>query len=636
MALPDQPAVKVLTRRDPEPAGEHCPNGGAAIRAGSDRNGDGVLDDGEVEHTDYVCNGPTAVLIRKDPIDPEVGCPTGGTAVQTGIDVNGDGILEDPEITQTMRLCSPAELWEGDFAATDWADPRKVAALQGVHVVAGALAIIVDAPVSLPALEVVTGDLHVQTGLSGVELPALRVVDGNASIVATADVAAALPALERIGGDLFVNGNSGTSQPVDAPGLRDVAGSVRLGQASTALTLPGLRTIGGDLAVNGPLTTLRLDGLRSVAGAIRLASRSSLRFALPSLQTIGGDLATLTGFVTEVALPAVSQIGGSVVLEGHDLTSISIPSAHTIGGDLLIAQVQTLTTLELGTTEIGGTLFINSAFALATLAMPQLVRVHGGGELTQASEISETNLEVLDFASLREIDRLVVRRCPKLAEVRLPALTTVSDLEISSDDLSGQTAPTRISAPALASIERLIISGVGALDLGGLTSVTGTLQVSHGSLADLSGLRNLASAHVLRIWQIDQLQDLRSLVSLRAVGSLQIVTDPAITSLAGLEPLTELPIALELDGDLRLTDLAALRNVTQIGAFQTEGDPALRDLAFPSLTAITGNLTITGMASLQDLSGLGAVRSVAGDLTFLVNAQLSDDEIAAFRHQVGR
>jgi hypothetical protein len=36
-----------------------------------------------------------------------------------------------------------------------------------------------------------------------------------------------------------------------------------------------------------------------------------------------------------------------------------------------------------------------------------------------------------------------------------------------------------------------------------------------------------------------------------------------------------------------------------------------------------------------DLSGLRAMRSVGGDVTFLNNA-LSDDQVAAFLHQIGR
>src|SRR5689334_228884 len=108
---PPQPAL--LSRSDREPAGANCTYGGTALRAGLDRNADGILEDNEVEHTDYVCDVSTTVLVRKDPFAPLLECPAGGVAVQTGIDDNRDGILQDAEIDQTTRVCNSLDLWDG-------------------------------------------------------------------------------------------------------------------------------------------------------------------------------------------------------------------------------------------------------------------------------------------------------------------------------------------------------------------------------------------------------------------------------------------------------------------------------------------------------------------------------------------
>lgn len=43
-----------------EAAGANCANGGKKITTGLDDNGDGVLDAGEIDHTEYVCNGNDA------------------------------------------------------------------------------------------------------------------------------------------------------------------------------------------------------------------------------------------------------------------------------------------------------------------------------------------------------------------------------------------------------------------------------------------------------------------------------------------------------------------------------------------------------------------------------------------------
>jgi hypothetical protein len=67
--LPSEPPI--LVRRDPEPAGKNCPNGGTAIRTGLDRNRDGVLGDDEIESTTYACDHSTVPQIRRDPVTPE-------------------------------------------------------------------------------------------------------------------------------------------------------------------------------------------------------------------------------------------------------------------------------------------------------------------------------------------------------------------------------------------------------------------------------------------------------------------------------------------------------------------------------------------------------------------------------------
>lgn len=633
----DRPAGKALTRRDPEPAGSRCANGGTAISVGSDRNGDGVLEDDEIEHTDYVCDAATRVLIRKDPIAPEPGCPTGGIAVQTGVDSNGDGILQDAEIQQTTRLCSPAELWEGDFTAGDWADPRKVAALQGVRVVAGTLVIDVDAPVSLPMLVLVTRDLHVRTDASPVELPALIAVDGNVSIDTAGDIAPSLALLERVGGELFVAGSGGASGLIDAPALREVARSVRIGAlARSEVSVPGLRAIGGDLEVSGGLTALRLDGLHSITGGIELHPDGPFGLDLPSLETIGGALVAESEFVTELILAGLEQLGGDLRIEAHALTRVSIPTAHRIGGDLLIRQVPSLVTLELGTTDVAGAMLLRSARALATLSVPRLARVLGDNEFSHGIEVSNTSIVVLDFPALREVHDLRLELNSKLEEVRLPVLTSAKNLKFAPDEIGFPNALAKIVAPEITHLDNLIAYSVRGLELGKLTSVTDTVAIVDGSLSELSGLHSLTSTRVLRIWKIDQLKDLRSLASIREVGAVQVLSSPMFTSLDGLETLTDLPVALELDLNPALASLAALRNVTRIGFLKVEGDAALRDLALPNLTTIDLGLWIITMPSLQDLSGLGAVRSVGGEIMLLENDNLSDQEIQAFLHQIGR
>src|ERR1044071_6304571 len=204
-APPPTKEPSLLVRRDLEPAGKNCPYGGTAIRSGLDRNGDGVLGDDEVQNTTYACNPATSVLVRRDPIAPSLDCPDGGVAVQTGIDDNGDNVLEDAEIDQTTRSCNSLELWNGDFLASHWADPVKVAALQGARVVTGSLEISSTTPVTLPLLEQVGGDLSATS--PSIALPALHQVGGKVEIW-SAVIATPFTALQRVGGTLFIASSS--------------------------------------------------------------------------------------------------------------------------------------------------------------------------------------------------------------------------------------------------------------------------------------------------------------------------------------------------------------------------------------------------------------------------------------------
>ncbi|HEY0986092.1 MAG TPA: hypothetical protein VGD80_03535, partial [Kofleriaceae bacterium] len=80
----DPGEAKLITRQDPEPAGKNCPLGGTVVRAGRDRNGNGALEDAEVEHTDYICDVSTTLLVRRDALPASLDCPKGGEAVQSG------------------------------------------------------------------------------------------------------------------------------------------------------------------------------------------------------------------------------------------------------------------------------------------------------------------------------------------------------------------------------------------------------------------------------------------------------------------------------------------------------------------------------------------------------------------------
>ena len=112
---PSTSASSALTRTKAEAAGIHCAEGGTGVDVGSDIDGNGVLSDGEVTSTLYVCNAPGSngadgqgSLVRMQAEPAGANCPQGGTKVLARKGRNENGGLEDPEVTSSAYVCSPA------------------------------------------------------------------------------------------------------------------------------------------------------------------------------------------------------------------------------------------------------------------------------------------------------------------------------------------------------------------------------------------------------------------------------------------------------------------------------------------------------------------------------------------------
>ena len=109
----------VAVRSKPLPAGDaDCPNGGILVESGIDENGNGLLDDNEVDKTEKVCNGQDGAdgsdgsngldaLVSTSTINTgDTTCPNGGILVETGIDSNRNGSLDNDEVSKSEKLCN--------------------------------------------------------------------------------------------------------------------------------------------------------------------------------------------------------------------------------------------------------------------------------------------------------------------------------------------------------------------------------------------------------------------------------------------------------------------------------------------------------------------------------------------------
>ena len=92
--------------------GEDCPNGGVLVTNGYDLDGNGTLEETEIAGSTVVCNGTNGSnglnsLIRTERILESEVCSLGGFLIESGIDTNGNGILDDMEVngSATNYVC---------------------------------------------------------------------------------------------------------------------------------------------------------------------------------------------------------------------------------------------------------------------------------------------------------------------------------------------------------------------------------------------------------------------------------------------------------------------------------------------------------------------------------------------------
>ena len=91
-----------------EPQGSNCATGGHKVVSGLDVNSDGILQEGEITATKYVCNGVAGSNSLISFISESAGsnCTTGGYKLNSGVDLNKNNILDASEITSSQYICN--------------------------------------------------------------------------------------------------------------------------------------------------------------------------------------------------------------------------------------------------------------------------------------------------------------------------------------------------------------------------------------------------------------------------------------------------------------------------------------------------------------------------------------------------
>lgn len=188
---------------------------------------------------------------------------------------------------------------------------------------------------------------------------------------------------------------------------------------------------------------------------------------------------------------------------------------------------------------------------------------------------------------------------------------------------------------------RLLIGGNDIVDLTPLSDLTSVESITIGftdALTSLDGLDALTNVvWDVNIYHNNALTNINGLAALNSVGgTIEISENDALTNVNGLASLTSV-VALNIYGNDVLTDvdgLAALTNTS--GSMDIELNRALKDLdGLASLTSVGRNLSIWKNDSLTNIYGLAGLTSVSQSLSIRENNALANLGGLAALEQVG-
>ena len=177
------------------------------------------------------------------------------------------------------------------------------------------------------------------------------------------------------------------------------------------------------------------------------------------------------------------------------------------------------------------------------------------------------------------------------------------------------------------------------------TEIEGYLYVSGNDITDLSGLAQLKSAGIVKIFINESLASLNGLDNLETVTALVITDNPVLVDISALSNLTTITGSdlftvqnLSIENNAMLANLNGLEGITQIPgtvhsdvyfpeALSVQANPKLQNLSgLDNLEVCEGDLVIRFNDALENLKGLENLRKVEGLMSLGMNLSLSNLE----------
>lgn len=594
------PAPKVVTRTDPASTAE-CPYGGSIVSSGLDDNDSGALDDAEIRNRTMICTpSPGApsppILVRLRLEFKGAHCAIDGTAVDSGPDTNRNGMLDEAEVAHTDYVCGQALI------------TRFRTELQGPHCVAGGLAFLLGLDrdgdgllsndevlqIEYECSEILSRDVGIGSDADVAALAKIRVINGTVVVEATSLTDLVLPQLTRVIGDIFIGENPQLTR-VSLPALQGVDGlGLRNDPALTAVEAPALLGVKQLEIAGTALPDLGgFPALRSAETGIILRSNPALQsLQLPSLSSIGGQLeVAINPTLTTLSLAVDGQLDTVLVVEnGLQTLNLTLDSVRQLVGigsnpQLATASVKaqqlgsidirgnaSLSHLVLNTEESNGDVSITGNDSLRSFTFFNLFgTIHGSltlsgpfdDTLSQATPAFDTDGDCT--IQQTHLTRLSVFRVGGMLNLRDNAEFTgpISAHTLGGLLVTGSPAMDvlTLDTPQIELPRSVVVGGNHALrevDLGSITSIRDTLALLNSpalvttpsSVTSIGANLFLQNDPALAHLGFDRLQHVGFLADIEGMDSLQAIELPALTQVQNIE--------VSGNGALRHLGLAAL------------------------------------------------------------------------------
>ena len=160
----------------------------------------------------------------------------------------------------------------------------------------------------------------------------------------------------------------------------------------------------------------------------------------------------------------------------------------------------------------------------------------------------------------------------------------------------------------------------------GLVEIGGELRIiNNPNISTVNGLTNLTECGGLIFTTLPALVHVNALALLDSVhGSLEMIGNTTLTNISALTGLSS-PTGHVLIQNCPLVDLSLWSSWTVIGSYlQVSNISGFQSLGLSSLVTVNGDLILSNLPQLNDLSGLENLDLVSGSLKILSNSGLND------------